>query len=504
LIHTDNGIDVCDSIVAQLQSDLDEIIENHQYIFPSEIKNRRKRGLLNIVGYGMKTLFGTLGPADEEKYSNLFSKLQEKTKHLELSTDTHTTILETNLLKLNETISTVNTHSGIITNLSYQIDILKKSEKNTNNYVRVHNMFEELSQFTSLILSKIRRDQIKIFDIINSARRGLIHESLFNPQTIYEELVSAQVSLYGLHFPLPLKKHEIYKIIGLSSFNAAIFEKIIIFEISTPLIKEEIFTFYNVISIPKLNAHNTFIFIKPEFETFLMDTDQKLYMPLTKESFDKNCKLLFHQRFICEVKNSMFFAQNRRSCETSILIKSRIDKSLCQEVEVTLKNQLWITLSELNSYILISPKPTTIGLRCDGNTKDITLREISLIKTNCSIYSESIRITPTISFKSSPNLIKFRHISPVPDKLPSGNDQSMVVNENSTPLLEHIKNINFTNRFKKEEYYVEGPFPFVITITTIIIIFAVALLYVFAFWLYTKGVKATKQRQQSNEEGHSS
>ena len=55
------------SFISLLKTQLDRIISKSSYL---SILNRKRRGLVNFVGTGLKILFGTLSEGDAEKFNN--------------------------------------------------------------------------------------------------------------------------------------------------------------------------------------------------------------------------------------------------------------------------------------------------------------------------------------------------------------------------------------------------------------------------------------------------
>lgn len=76
-----NQIDIaelCNDIVLELDHELDEIKRNNHYIItpnPTNTSNRKKRGLFNIVGQGLKFFFGTLDSSDATMYTEYIKKI---------------------------------------------------------------------------------------------------------------------------------------------------------------------------------------------------------------------------------------------------------------------------------------------------------------------------------------------------------------------------------------------------------------------------------------------
>jgi hypothetical protein len=494
--------ELCSGIILQLEEELMEITNNNKFFLPltNDFK-RAKRGLLNIGGRGMKILFGTPSDLDAEKYTSQIDQLEKTTSNMERHIDVHTTLLHSVLTKLNSSSNIINKHTAMINEITAEVDVLNRSFKKENIYSRIHYLFDELAEYILLLLTKINRDQSKLLDITSAAKNGILHSSLFDPDSMYEEMVSAQITLRGVHFPYHLKKSNMYRILDLSTFNAYIYNNIILFKIITPLIREETFDIYNTISIPMRIDNNKYEIIQPEFRTFIIDRKHKTYAPF-KESdanLQQNCKKLDEQLFLCKLHSPMFLVHARKNCEIGMFTTSTLDFSVCTKEEYALKEQLWIWLRTPNSYILLSPTPMSISFNCNDTNKAERISTFVYINTDCDIMSNDV-IIPSITTYQSIVHANIRHVIFLPElnatrinskpKIFHSSETIQKIQPIETNMLETI------NKHKADKTNI--PILVIIIITSVIIL-AVTLLYIFAFWLYTRGVKATNQTNNIEE-----
>lgn len=171
LAHHDNRDSFCEGLTAQLVDDLNEIKEANKY-FLHVNRQRRKRGLMNIGGDTLKFLFGTMDANDAEKY-----ELDRNEQKIQTNLNAQKTFMESVITKLNETDIIVNQHTSILNNLEDELSIFKTILRDENFQFQANNIFLQLTSYTSIITNKIRRDQARLFDIIFSAKRGIIHNS---------------------------------------------------------------------------------------------------------------------------------------------------------------------------------------------------------------------------------------------------------------------------------------------------------------------------------------
>lgn len=233
---------------------------------------------------------------------------------------------------------------------------------------------------------------------------------------MFEEMVSALITLRGEHFPYPLKKINLYKILDLSSFSASVYNNIVLFKIITPLIREETFDVCNTIFIPKRISDNKYTIINPEFKTFIIDRKHKIYAPFKESDANsqQNCKNLEEQLFVCKFHSPMFLTHARKNCEIGMLMSSTLDHSVCIEENYTLPEQLWIWLRTPNSYIFLSPTPNSISFNCNDTITPESISNFVFINTDCDINSNNVIITNTRSYQSIIHT-NIRHVISFPE-----------------------------------------------------------------------------------------
>lgn len=505
LNHRVQIAELCGDIILELDSELSEIERNNEYIISSDTApdstRRTKRGLLNIVGHGLKFLFGTLDSSDAKQYSNQIKVLTSTVDDFQNDVNTHTTILRNTLSKLNETTIGINKQGAAINKIIEEVNMLNKNLSDDYSRARTQSLFEELTNYLMLVIRKIERDQTKIFDIIFSAKYGLLHESLFDPDTIYKEMITAQLSTQGQHFPFQLDKSNVFKIMQLSSFNAAQYNDIIIFEIITPLVHEDPFAIYNIVSIPQHLINQQFKIITTNLQTFIISMNHDRYAPFSnaQHTLLRHCKQNGKIR-ICNLHTPMYFANGKKNCAIDFFLRGIIDHSICTIEETLITDQIWIWMQDPNKHIYISPKPFMISLNCRNHHQTVELSEIGLLNTNCTITSDTIHIAPMHLHHSQTLSTNIRPFTQIRHENNSAN-----THQASRPMIqgsmEPIALINTDNALTTTNNKIDKV---TFTITIIPMATVIIILCSFAFWLYIKGIKHrthTIQQQTDVDQG---
>lgn len=157
-----NNENFCDGLTIQLTNELEEMNELNKYF----LHRRQKRGQMDVVGHGMKFLFGSMDAYDAKLYEKRFRMLSSKGQRTESNLKQQKSFLQSTISKLNETDEILNEHTSLLKNLNDEIDILQQNNINEHNYNQANSMFTQLINYASILINKIRRDQTKLFDIM--------------------------------------------------------------------------------------------------------------------------------------------------------------------------------------------------------------------------------------------------------------------------------------------------------------------------------------------------
>lgn len=267
---------LCNRIVAELQDDIEELRRNNRYFIPAKPK-RVRRGYLNIVGYAMKFLFGTMLESDAIYYTERINELEKTQIKSVTFSEKQATLLKSTFEKLNEVIPNLNEQNGMIQQLKDEVFILNKSFRQAEYFTRIHYLFEELAVYIKLAIDKVRRDQEKLFDITNAAYHGITHASIFDPHLLMDTIREISADLRGTMLPLPLMDHNLYKILALSDLVAVFVDDILIFESKLPLLATYMFKMYKVTAIPKWINNETISYITTEDELLIINDQRDKY-----------------------------------------------------------------------------------------------------------------------------------------------------------------------------------------------------------------------------------
>lgn len=486
--HTD---DFCDGLTAQLTDDLNEIIEDNSYF----LHHRQRRGLVNIVGHGLKFLFGTMDANDAENYEQRLRELASKGHKTETNILQQRTYLESTISKLNETDNILNQHSTILEKLDDELKIFQQNMENDGFYNQATSMFTQLINYASILINKIRRDQNKLFDIIFSSRQGLIHNSLFNPSEALQEMQHIHQAMETQKFPFTIEPSNLYKIINTATFNAVQLNNIIIFEIKIPLFQPHQFKLYNIVTIPKAEGDMIFSFIQPEHAHLAISTTTNQYFPMEASTLLTVCKTMMNDQYICKPPGHIYKIYNRMNCELSIFMQS---DHQCTEIKRKISGELWVWLIQPNKFLYILPEPISVKIKCRMEN-NVVLNGIGILTTDgCNVETPKMVLSgcndSSTVVKSNIHKMNYIHLPLIGPPVKN--------NTWTSPAIPSIKSIQLLNenKFNFEEEEDENSLNnFEITSITVIALISILVisLYYFAGWLWFKGAKAVYNQNQT-------
>lgn len=488
--HFGESSGLCNGLITELNYELSELKENNEYILNNS--KRSKRGAINIIGHGLKFLFGTMDTSDADAIFKHIHEFDKSINNIVSDFNNHTTVLESTIEKLNETIDNMNKHTTLIHNLTEHVNRLNSISNKQLMYNQVRFLFDELSTYTGVLLNKIRRDQTKLFDITLSSRRGLIHDSLLNPEMMLKEMQSIQLSLRNLRFPLHISKINLYKIINLSKFIAFELDNIIIFNIIVPLTNNRMYTTYNLINVPTRVDNIRFTFTRHQHSVVAISEDKDQYFPL-HQKIQEECKHIRHDEYLCEQPSHIYRINVNQNCETSSFIGSPIN---CEQITKTITNEFWISLKKLHSYLFIVPEPISIWITCHSITETIQINGTGLLFTSgCTIETPSI-ILPGSEISTSQANSEFR----LPARASFSTTKTTPFNSSVITESSYMEYINQNNKPETENQPIETSY-IIISIFVIFTTISICLLCIFAIWLY-RGAKKTKESTETDTENH--
>ncbi|XP_022827101.1 uncharacterized protein LOC111356845 [Spodoptera litura] len=186
----------CDGIILQLRHEFDEIKHydsmltmNESFVTGDE-RRRRRRGLIDGVGYVANSLFGVLDQRFAEKYAQDIDLLKENDKHLYNLWKNQTSIVEAefNLMKRMEKAASKH-HKSINQKFIYLKESYQDLHRHVQNMTLVTDFLASAMTANNLLYS-LRKIQDSILDTVTNIYNGKLDFHLISPKQLKTELSS--------------------------------------------------------------------------------------------------------------------------------------------------------------------------------------------------------------------------------------------------------------------------------------------------------------------------
>ncbi|XP_055370715.1 uncharacterized protein LOC129605155 [Condylostylus longicornis] len=295
-------------LTQKFEHQLHEINETNQLLFSRQsFSNKKKRGLLNIVGNVANVLFGVL---DDEYAKNIEGTI-EAVKHdhdhlLQLMKEQTSVIEATNhLIKESHEQSLIN-----FKRMQTELNGVIMNVNQITSYMQKYNLTQSVlffSQYLHVTINEFRRMQNKMVDIITDLHEGRVNPLILAPKQLSEHLEFLRPQLES-NIMLP-KLAEIY---GLSSAKCKINNKYAVFSLKVPLLSISEYDVLHLVPFPvKLN--NVYMRIEPTTEYIIINKHRDIIYTLSRVDF-KACIYTENKNFICR-RERPFFTKNAQNLQ---------------------------------------------------------------------------------------------------------------------------------------------------------------------------------------------
>lgn len=403
-----------------------------QYFAQKQNSTRRvRRGLVNMVGNAMKTLFGTLDETDALKYQEHFQELYQQSAM-------HTHIAEEQITFIKSAIDQFNqSFAQQREDLKYIIEV---TENAWNDKTKVHVFLNEYVQYIFMSLTALQMKQKLIVDAITTSENNPNSASLLPPKVFYQELqnILKILSAKNLDLPVSLKEDSLAKLYQISKAEAAIVNGNLIICFYMPLVETEFYDIFHISSYPFRVKGTLFNFIVPSSNYILLDKFKDKYISMS-ESELAECSQLEMNQLICKRTAPIMYSSETQICEV-ILLREHYISDICDSRVSNMSRELWQQMKVPNSFIYTIPIQQQIIIACGGKTyqKAIVGSGILSIEPSCQVKSDSM-ILVAFQFITTTSFTEIRPSVQIYPQLEE------IVNKTTTDLEIILPVMNFPN-----------------------------------------------------------
>lgn len=360
--------------------------------------HREKRGLVNVIGSGLKALFGTMDSDDAHNIDSSIDELQKSNINILTLVKDQTSIIQTTIHNFNHSFLVLKKNEELMNENFNKISKFQTGLINQINKIDFSiNLLEQLSSLNMLV-TELETDYDMLTNAVLFGQRNQLHPSILSPKQLVEELVKTITHLpENLAYPVQVNIKNAYKILLLLKLSIHYDNNNLIFIIEIPLVDNKKYDLFNVIPMP-IKIENKFVFIEPTLKNLLITSDKYTFIDIQPDL----C-IEIENEYICELDSTPRNPFITKTCETEILLGASTIPLECKTRVVNQNIESWHRLHRQNTWLYAITTPKTLTLKCKSDVEDIKLESTGKISINsqCTGYTTTTMLLPTLNLTSN-------------------------------------------------------------------------------------------------------
>jgi len=363
-----------------LGSDMNQTYNNQEY-------KRNKRGLINVIGSAMYTLFGVCDDKCARKTRDAIKQTEETGANILHIVKTQTTVVKTIVKKLGNTLNQTEQLYKDISTKEQQLYTRMLQIQNKTDDVLDLLLAAEVHNLYTIITNQYAYETTTLEQIVTAAREGIIHPSLMTPQELaltlqaVEQTIKKQFSI-----PMGTKASELNEFQKITKMSIYYENDRLVFITKIPLVIDTELTLYNIIPI---------LFVA-------ITKDRKRYTTYTEKQLNECTETAIYR--ICRAPQPIQENNNQLPCEVQIFRGLEVMPIECSVKKFTLHRNIYHRLQNKNTWIQAGNDTLTISCTelAEPFTKEIRgVGEITIIDNNCQIFTRDAVLTTIDEFTNT-------------------------------------------------------------------------------------------------------
>ena len=321
---------------------------------------RYKRGLLNIVGSGLKVLFGTLDSEDAKQYEDAIIITKENSEYIHKSQQEEIKVLD-GLNKQNIVLKNAYYELGNLTNtLTKTLEDISNKINKDRKYFALKEYFTEFKLRIYFLISQTEMTINQITEAILFLQDNVIHPIIIEPKHFIQLLKESDKENVMLFTPSLESYSHIMKEINTTAYLKK--DRFVII-LSVPLLENSKSEVYEMINLPYGKSKGNFYILEQKHKYFIIKENKEEY--IISNNILKDCKKI-EKYFVCnqlEFKNSVL----DKDCELTIFM-NRINSN-CNLKQISNHVEIFHKIAE-NKYLFALSEETKYKCNCSKSIYD--------------------------------------------------------------------------------------------------------------------------------------
>lgn len=378
----------CDVVLLQLYHGYTELEYYNSILLRQQqisARSRRRRGLINGIGYIAHELFGVLDDRFAEQYQRDIELVRANENNLALLWKNQTTIVEAEYNLLTRMKESMDKQHKMF---HHYLNSLEKENNVIRAEVQVisnNNEFALGSIIANNIIDSLKNILNSLLDSITNTYNGQSNIHLLKPEQFRKELniISNQISR-DLSLPIFNIQTDLANIYRLLKMRVRMTKQYFIFEIKIPLISRESYETYKILPVPR-QFNKLMITMVPIADYVSINIRKDSYIPLTEEELQK-CIQYDTDTKLCPLKGPVFQLQSY----DALCLKT--EKQAYQN-RIRACEPTFYKLSKLNTYLYFCCDECTITIICENQVTPERLSKVGVLSLGNSCILKGERFT---------------------------------------------------------------------------------------------------------------
>lgn len=384
-------------------------------------QTRSKRGIFNPIGFGLKTLFGTMDNDDAEYYNEKISTIDSNQHRIYQLEKDQLTVVRHTLTAINHTLRDFKTNQDVILQAEEYLKDLQNlnraSIKKLEDTMVKRSRALEALKIIETVCNDIDVEISKFYLGMDAMRSGKLSTMLISPDTLmtYLKKISYQLNT-GSTLPLVVTIHTIYEYYNLLEAVAVLIQRHIIrVFLKIPLkYVDRTYTLYEILPIPtptpKAKDNSLYSFINPNMEFIAISVDEQNFIAMNQQQVEK-CRGTNTK--ICDGPNVVnHLNAGLETCEIAFYKGVTPPMKYCDLRIVYIGTSMWIEIPRTPAWLFVIPKEESLTITCLGadshpehdGTEWIQGTGILTLPTKCQMVGSTFTIYSRLAHQSTENV----------------------------------------------------------------------------------------------------
>jgi len=412
---------------------------------------RDKRGLINVLGYGFKYLFGTADAKDVKRLTKVCDELHEfKMKMVHAAEQQLTyirTLDEVTKQNVKNAVELTRALRDSIRNVSLKLNRVEVDLLDTQEAISKQVKYSAAIREIEMAILDVRFSITQMQESLDVTSNGKLTSVLINPYNLSEILQQVSLQLpAGLSMLTGLTVEDMYVYYAIATVHAVATSESIRLFIDIPLkAADRYFELYQVHSLPFFHKEiGKYIMIDEAFTYLAVAESRQFFAVIPTHVLSKCTQDLYT---VCPA-DMMLKSAGEPNCLTALFLgKTEVAFTKCKGLVLYEHFEpIWIRSPDFSywTYSLSAPQRITVQCQKIGSPPQVKTSQqlllngtgILLNSSSCYVHAENFKLLPHSVGRTTVNLVEARIVLPSIDKVLNSSEEDLFQADTHHPEID--------------------------------------------------------------------